>query len=239
MAASTALWQVQFQYTLDTKKCVNVFNYVQDVGDLIAFDPTTAWNTWGALLVARWTSKICPSLSSAVSLNVVTLSEYDVLALLPTIPPAPVGTPQKLKAVIFRGFPYVTGLPVVGSVAGDFLPTFNALRLQKTSGLSGRRKQGHTSIAGVPESATTADYLVGGALATWQANGPAFVTATNVVVVGANTYNMNPVIYSPTSARLIGVVGSPASIGTIPITGAVANSKVGTFRRRKLKTGAR
>jgi len=158
-----------------------------------------------------------------------------VFLLEPTIPPAPAGTPQhgKPRYNVKVEVPLLVAIP--GGVEGDFLPNFNSYRARKQSLVPSRRARGHISIAGIPEAFTIANELTAGGLDWVTGNAAVLIQHVISYSTGGNTYVLNPVIFSTRSGLDFTVDLQPAMQTTVPISAVIANSIIGTMRRRKVK----
>lgn len=235
MPFNTGLLQGSYVYTLDTIQYTNQVHYRQIETD---FNPTSLADhaaQHGAALLEKWQDNLEPLLVSGVSLQEIQLTYYDVVALYPPIPPSPVGTPQTLQFRAQEEAVVVTGMPSAGDVVGDFLPSFNALRARKISAVPGRRGRGHNSFSGIPEADTIGNILQTGDWTTWSTNAPAMLGTNYAFTVGTTTYTMVPVVASITSARIVNMPGTAASLYGFPIISVIPNRLIGTMRRRKKK----
>jgi len=236
MAVNEGVIQLTYVYSLDSKLYTNQLNYVQPASDPEPVDVVAHGAAMAAKAIENWDDNIAPLQANSVNLKEVNFVNLAIFAMYPTIPPAPVGTPQKLMPLGTAQSVNIVTQPHASGVSGDFLPSFNAYRADKQSGRPGRRWRGHISIAGVPESATDGNNIVTGDWTTWQINAPAFLTYNIVWTVGITNYVLYPVVFSVTQAQADNANGNICSLYTLPVVGADARRKVGTMRRRKNKT---
>jgi len=236
MAVNEGVIQLTYVYSLDSKVYTNQLNYVQANSDPEAADVVAQGALMAAKAVENWDDNIAPIQTNNVNLLEVNFVNLAIFAMYPTIPPAPVGTPQKLMPLGTAQSVNVVTQPHASGVSGDFLPSFNAFRTTKQSGRPGRRWRGHLSVAGVPESASNGNVLVTGDWTTWQINAPAFLTYNIVYTVGVTNYVLSPVVFSVTQAQADNANGNACSLYTLPVIGANPTKRIGTMRRRKKKT---
>lgn len=236
MAGSPSFWQIDWTTRMDGKNYHNQVHYKQASTDEAPFTIVAVGQALIDAFHALWSANINPITSDATTLMGFALREFDETIMYPEIPPAPVGTPQRLifREATVQEYPLET--PEDGNVGSQPLPAFNAYRASKLTGLAGRRKRGHTSIVGVPESLSEGNTLLVGDWGTWSNNAAAFLNNTITVADDLFTYTMRSCVVSITQARADNIVGAFAGAWAYPITATVANRLIGTMRRRKKKT---
>lgn len=117
-----------------------------------------------------------------------------------------------------------------GAVAGDRLPTFNAVTIQLKTGFRGRNYRGSKHFAPLSEGDTTLDNLVGAAITRWQAVRDALAAMTAVTVTGGSTWKLIVL-----STSLSDLTANPCLFTGADVTSCVLNETVGTMRHRKEK----
>lgn len=125
----------------------------------------------------------------------------------------------------------VTGID--GTTSGDRLPTYAAAVVQLKSDNRGRSYRGSKHFTPIAESDSDDDILTNGGLTKLQnvANKLAFP----LQLTGTNGSVWQLVILSPTLSNL---TANPSVFTFSTISSAVANSQLGTMRRRKVKPNA-
>jgi len=125
----------------------------------------------------------------------------------------------------------VGGNSLVGARGGDRLPDFNAVVTRKITAGRGRSYRGSNHWGPIAESDTDLDKLVAGAQGRWDdvATNLAAI-GTGSITVGSDTWKL--IVLSPTLSDLI---SNPSLFTGAIVTNSIANSIVGTMRRRKEK----
>lgn len=236
MAATTNILQVSYQFTMDTKTYTNQVHYEQDAGDLQPFSLATQAAGLHGAVVALYEATLQNVQSASCVLSEIDYRVFGNTVFLPTIPPAPIGTPQTLQFSIAEETTLATDLPQPGDVAGDYLPGFNAFRARKITAAPGRRYRGHNSFPGIPEASTAGNLLGTTEWAAWQTEAVDllgdFLAWTDGLAV---SYQMNPVVLSLTSAQAGNTAGLASNVFARRVTTVIPNRLIGTMVRRKKK----
>jgi len=237
MAANPGVLEFSFQYTLDGKRYSNQLHYVQAPSDPAPVTLSGYASQHVAAVAALWNDNVVSLQSNLCITDKIVLTYFGAAVKLPTIPPAPVGTPQKLYFAVVEQQEWTAApLTFTGAVEDESLPAFNTFRAMKTSGQAGRRKRGHIGVAGIPESLSSGNVLQSGAFTAWNSQSLTLLTSNYTVTDDLFTYVMQPRILSVTAMRAFNLEGvNPVDFSYL-VTGRRANELIGTMRRRKKKT---
>jgi len=233
MARNNGVLRFTYVYTLDGKTYTNQVHFFQDLGDLSPTSLALHAGQHATAVRGLWEDNLKPLLTSSVSLVEIGMQYLSQTKLWPDIPPAPVGTPQKIEFAVEEEAVSTDDLPIAGSVAGDYLPAFNAYRARKVSNTPGRRGRGHNSFTGIPDENAVGNLIESGDWSTWQTNAPDLLGSSYNFTVTSTLYRMKPCVLSLTQARANGIEGLPATLYAYEIQSVIPNRLIGTMRRRK------
>jgi len=231
MPISDKVMQCSYVSTLDAKTYTNQVHFEQDGGDGGIFTLATHGALAAAACIELWSDNLAPIQSQSCALVEVQLRMLGETIRLPTIPPALPGTPQQIFFNPSEELAYTTGLPVLGSITGDYLPGFNAFRARKITASPGRRGRGHNSFPGVPETGTVGNMMGTGDWSTWQTNAPVLLGTPINFTDGVTAVKLNPCVLSLTAARYAGLVGQPSVLFSRRIITVIPNRLIGTMVR--------
>lgn len=219
--------RIRLVQTLDTKNISNLVTYVQDPADAAPY-PNAAVDQLASVVSAAYVTLITAVAASALSLTEVIADKITALTIDKPGPP-PTYKPQ----VDYRSV-FTAGLPTAGGIPTDYLPTFNAYKAGKATGLVGRTKNGSFHQAGIVEADTIGDNIDPAIIAARLTAFAAFLTPNRVATVGALSYNFLPVVWSLTEMKKaplpLAVFAFDHAYGYSTVT---LNPLVGTMRRRK------
>ena len=132
------------------------------------------------------------------------------------------------------GVPFAN--PIIGQVAGDRLPNFNASVIRKNTYARGRSYRGSNHYGPIAESDTLLDNLTAGALVFLQALATALTSCGGagggVTLPGGDVWRL-----SVFSTVLSNFTSNPIQVTGSWVNATVANQRLGTMRRRKDRTG--
>jgi len=237
MPVSNKILQVSYNFTMDTQVYTNQLHYEQDGGDALEFTLAGQGANVHQAAVALYTATLQNLQSIACVLTEIQYRMFGDTVFLPTIPPAPVLTPQTLHFTVAEEFASSTDLPEPGDVTGESLPSFNAFRARKITAAPGRRFRGHNSFPGVPESLSVGNVLDTSPWTSWQSEAVAMLMGTLTWVDAlVTTYTLKPVVLSLTAAQAGNTASLAANTFARRITNVIPNRLIGTMVRRKKRT---
>jgi hypothetical protein len=231
MAASLNVFQVAIRQQLDSKNLFNVFHYAQQFTDTV---PATLAHLVGLCdaVQNQQIAQIAP-----LQVDALTYIEAKGFELGPLVGFPLTGPPfNDYRAVPVNGTSVAAPGGTTGGVAGDYLPTFNAVKTAKRSLLPGKLFRGSTHWPGIPEASTAGDRLTATPLAAWTAAANLILLNPVVVTVGAVTCNFFPIVYSPTRARRSATVGANPTDFAVSVNNTVTNALIGTMKHRKVRS---
>jgi hypothetical protein len=227
---STSLFQWSLRQSLGKHFLYNVVNFQQDPGDVT----TPVGGHLDALNVAVsgiWTAQMIAEQS--VSLVCV---ESTVAALNAAVPdPRHPGFVKPSRGYLTSP----SAIALAGTVAGDYLPSFNACTIRTKTFAGTRNYTGRLHVGGLPESSTTGQEMVGARLTA--------ITSAALKVMGVTV--AYTITFSGVTCHFYGVVFSRTlfsrrPVGTQPleyasaITSASGNLRIGSMVGRKLQRAA-
>jgi len=124
---------------------------------------------------------------------------------------------------------------IIGTVAGDRLPTFNAAVTRKNTYARGRSYRGSNHWGPIAESQTLLDNLTAAGLLLWQAvSAQLVILATPGSLVTPDGSAWRLMVLSPTLSNL---TSNPISVTGSFVQTSPTNRRLGTMKRRKDRTG--